>query len=29
MVWARLTAANLGWTWYIIEMQPVPPDAIF
>src|SRR6266540_7514787 len=29
MVWAKLTAANLGWTWYIIEMQPVPPDAIF
>src|SRR5262249_7737404 len=29
MVWARLTAANLGWSWYIVEMEPVPPDAIF
>jgi Protein of unknown function (DUF2958) len=29
MVWAKLVAAQLGWTWYIIEMQPVPPDAIF
>ena len=29
MVWARLTAASIGWIWYIIEMQPVPPDAIF
>src|SRR5215212_12209699 len=29
MVWARLIAAGIGWTWYVIEMQPVPPDAIF
>lgn len=29
MVWAKLTSATLGWTWYIVEMQPVPPDAIF
>jgi hypothetical protein len=29
IVWAKLVAAQLGWTWYIIEMQPVPPDAIF
>jgi hypothetical protein len=29
MVWAKLTAAGIGWTWYVIEMQPVSPDAIF
>jgi hypothetical protein len=29
MVWAKLTAAGVGWSWYVIEMQPVPPDAIF
>jgi Protein of unknown function (DUF2958) len=29
MVWAKLIAPVVGWTWYIIEMQPVPPDAIF
>jgi hypothetical protein len=29
LVWAKLTASGIGWTWYVIEMQPVPPDAIF
>lgn len=29
MVWTKLTAAQLGWSWYIVEMEPVPPDAIF
>jgi hypothetical protein len=29
MVWTRLTASGIGWTWYVIEMQPMPPDAIF
>jgi hypothetical protein len=29
IVWAKLIAPVVGWTWYIIEMQPVPPDAIF
>jgi hypothetical protein len=29
MVWAKLIASGIGWTWYVIEMQPVPPDAIF
>lgn len=28
-VWAKLTAPGIGWTWYVIEMQPLPPDAIF
>jgi len=29
MVWAKLIAPGIGWTWYVIEMQPLPPDAIF
>ncbi len=29
MVWAKLIAPVVGWTWYIIEMRQVPPDAIF
>jgi hypothetical protein len=28
MVWAKLVAANLGWSWYIVEMQPLATDAI-
>ena len=29
MVWVKLTCAEAGWSWYIIEMQPVHLDAIF
>jgi hypothetical protein len=29
MVWVKFTCAEAGWTWYIIEMQPVHLDAIF
>lgn len=29
MVWAKLTIPGTDWTWYVIEMQPVEPDAIF
>jgi hypothetical protein len=29
MVWVKLTCEQAGWTWYIIEMQPVHLDAIF
>ena len=29
MVWAKLIVPVVGWAWYIIEMQPLPPDAIF
>jgi hypothetical protein len=29
MVWLKLTCEQAGWTWYIIEMQPVHQDAIF
>jgi hypothetical protein len=24
MVSAKLTAMDIGWTWYVIEMQPLP-----
>jgi hypothetical protein len=29
MVWLKLTCEQAGWTWYIIEMQPLQQDAIF
>lgn len=29
MVWLKLTCEQAGWTWYIIEMQPLVQDAIF
>jgi hypothetical protein len=29
MVWVKLTCEEAGWTWYIIEMQPLAQDAIF
>jgi DUF2958 family protein len=29
MVWVKLTCEEVGWTWYIIEMQPMHQDAIF
>jgi len=29
MVWLKLMCEQAGWTWYIIEMQPVGLDAIF
>ena len=29
MIWLKLTCEQAGWTWYIIEMQPVHLDAIF
>src|SRR5438045_80749 len=29
MVWLKLTCEQAGWTWFIIEMQPLQQDAIF
>jgi hypothetical protein len=29
MVWLKLQCVEAGWTWYIIEMQPLDQDAIF
>jgi hypothetical protein len=29
VVWVKLTCEQAGWTWYIIEMQPLQQDAIF
>ena len=29
MVWLKLECSQAGWTWYIIEMQPLHQDAIF
>jgi len=29
LVWVKLTCEDAGWTWYVIEMQPVHLDAIF
>jgi len=29
IVWVKLTCERAGWTWYIIEMQPLQQDAIF
>jgi hypothetical protein len=29
MLWLKLTCEQAGWTWYIIEMQPLEQDAIF
>lgn len=29
MVWLKLTCEQAGWTWYIIEMQPLAQDTIF
>jgi hypothetical protein len=29
MVWVRLTCEPAGWTWYVIEMQPLHMDTIF
>jgi hypothetical protein len=29
IVWLKLTCEQAGWTWYIIEMQPLDQDAIF
>ncbi len=29
MVWLKLTCEPAGWTWYVIERQPLDQDAIF
>ena len=29
MVWLKLECPQAGWTWYVIEMQPLHQDAIF
>jgi hypothetical protein len=29
MLWLKLTCEPAGWTWYIIEMEPLGQDAIF
>jgi hypothetical protein len=29
MAWVKFTCEQAGWTWYIIEMQPLQQDAIF
>jgi hypothetical protein len=29
MVWVKLTCAEAGWTWYVIEMQELATNAIF
>jgi hypothetical protein len=29
MVWVKFTCEEAGWSWYIIEMQPLQQDAIF
>jgi hypothetical protein len=29
MVWLKFECSQAGWTWYIIEMQPLQQDAIF
>src|SRR4051812_42937003 len=29
MVWVKLTCAEAGWTWYVIEVQELAANAIF